>query len=324
MLSEEDIRGTIKTVGEFLTNYAQGIDHGADSRRETINQIRDLIEAKTPTALEVYVEFADSLDSHLDQIRTVRGIPFSSVIGADLSTGRTATETSTDQKPEPLFDKYFPAFIERVKYCKSNYKAKSEKFRADSISEYLGEIEYLLGDATAMPKIDTEFRKRITATKRDARWVIKWGRVFDAQQRLSYMSELAYFSACLNESIALIWRYSEQDDPEEFQECAGHAKLDGNVFALRDNWALESGEMVVGPAGYMDEIELPGYALGCMCHLEGVSDVRKLPVNMRTEKKPEKAKRASSKPKNKKRSGPSMMSVFLIAVFLVLIFLWVR
>lgn len=63
-----------------------------------------------------------------------------------------------------------------------------------------------------------------------------------------------------------------------------HIAIDGKVFTVRDNWALQQGLMKVGDAGYTDEIERPGFLPLCRCSYIWLMHLRQLPDDMLTEK----------------------------------------
>jgi hypothetical protein len=63
-----------------------------------------------------------------------------------------------------------------------------------------------------------------------------------------------------------------------------HRERDGQVYAVRGNWALEQGLMKPAGHDYIDEIELPGEFVYCRCWYTYIYSLRDLPPEMLTEK----------------------------------------
>ena len=76
-----------------------------------------------------------------------------------------------------------------------------------------------------------------------------------------------------NNAIALIWRHVHQQGYDSRPE---HVALDGKLFVLRDNWAIQKGLMRKG-GPYYDEIEGVSVAPFCRCHAEYLYNLRDLP-----------------------------------------------
>ena len=60
--------------------------------------------------------------------------------------------------------------------------------------------------------------------------------------------------------------------------------MNGRVYAVRGNWAIEKGLMNAGPNGYIDEITQPGEDFDCMCVYRWLYNLRSLPEHMLTAK----------------------------------------
>jgi len=83
-------------------------------------------------------------------------------------------------------------------------------------------------------------------------------------------------------AIAAIWRSHGRHD-KAYDARPEHLALDGNVYAIRGNWAIEAGLMNKG-AGYTDEIEEPSVAINCRCYWSYRNHIRDLPESMLTAK----------------------------------------
>ncbi len=83
-------------------------------------------------------------------------------------------------------------------------------------------------------------------------------------------------------AIAAVWHSHWRQPGYDYRE--DHKERDERVYAIRDNWAIRDGLMKVGPDGYTDEITQPGEEVFCRCSYVYVSNIRRLPDNMLTEK----------------------------------------
>jgi hypothetical protein len=93
---------------------------------------------------------------------------------------------------------------------------------------------------------------------------------------------LTYLFTLEGNPIAEIWHYSELDEEGECKKTNNHKRRNNHVYVVRGNWALEKRLMKAGACGYIDEIDLPGQEVGCMCRLQWIYAVRNLPASMQT------------------------------------------
>lgn len=61
-----------------------------------------------------------------------------------------------------------------------------------------------------------------------------------------------------------------------------HLDRDGEIFIIRDNWAMKDGLMRTAGASYTDQIEQPGEFVYCRCTYEYLYSLRDLPSKMLT------------------------------------------
>ena len=83
-------------------------------------------------------------------------------------------------------------------------------------------------------------------------------------------------------AIAMRWHSNFRMAGYDYRE--DHKERDGKWYAIRGNWALEDGLMVVGPNGYSDEITQPAEEVYCQCSAVWSRNLRKLPPDMLTKK----------------------------------------
>ena len=82
-------------------------------------------------------------------------------------------------------------------------------------------------------------------------------------------------------AIAAIWRARHGGSYANRPE---HLKRDGQIFVMRDNWAIEDGLMKLDGHQYTDEIEMVGELVYCGCNYQYLYALRDLPDSMLTEK----------------------------------------
>lgn len=83
-------------------------------------------------------------------------------------------------------------------------------------------------------------------------------------------------------AIAAIWHSHWRQAGYHYRE--DHKERDGDVYAIRGNWAAEKGLMKAGKAGYLDEITQPAEEPFCRCFAQYLYNLRDLPPEMLTEK----------------------------------------
>lgn len=83
-------------------------------------------------------------------------------------------------------------------------------------------------------------------------------------------------------AIAAIWHSHWRQAGYDYRE--DHKERDQNVYAIRNNWAIDKGLMKKGAAGYLDEITQPGQEINCKCNAIYLLNLRDLPDSMLTEK----------------------------------------
>ncbi|HQU25246.1 MAG TPA: hypothetical protein PKX13_13325 [Acidiphilium sp.] len=146
-------------------------------------------------------------------------------------------------------------------------------------------LQRFAGWSTSIPKggathVDRrEAVSDIAKTVRQIRY--EWRRVaIDQGHKL--VSNVADIVAREAGAIAAIWHSHWRQAGYDYRK--DHKERDGRVYAIRGNWAAEQGLMKVGAAGYLDDITQPAQEPYCRCYAQYVSNLRKLPDDMLTEK----------------------------------------
>jgi len=101
-------------------------------------------------------------------------------------------------------------------------------------------------------------------------------------QSHKFVSSLNNILAKDGGAIAVIWHSNWRQ--RNYNYRPDHKERDSNVYALRNNWAIEKGLMKAGPAGYYDEITQFGEEIYCRCFGQYLYSIRDLPKEMLTQR----------------------------------------
>lgn len=84
-------------------------------------------------------------------------------------------------------------------------------------------------------------------------------------------------------AIAGIWHDHGEHD-RSYNARKEHLARSGNLFLVRDSWAIEKGLIKRGSRPYMDEIERPGFLVSCRCFYQWITSPRRVPDECLTKK----------------------------------------
>ena len=103
-------------------------------------------------------------------------------------------------------------------------------------------------------------------------------RNIDQGQKL--ISSINSVIAIQTNALAAVWHSRWRRPNYDYREH--HKELDGKVFALRGNWAIEKGFMKRG--NYSDEIKQPGEEIYCSCSFSYIYTLGEVPAELLTAK----------------------------------------
>lgn len=110
------------------------------------------------------------------------------------------------------------------------------------------------------------------------------------RERLVIVDQGHKFKAALDKivavdqgAIALIWHHVAEGPPA-YDSRPDHVARDGELFVLRDNWAMKAGLMKLDGRRYYDQVTAVGQEIGCRCSAIFVYNLRDLPREMITAK----------------------------------------
>lgn len=134
-----------------------------------------------------------------------------------------------------------------------------------------------VGGSASVDKVDTKtnIRKSIKQLPFEERRVI----IDQSHKLVSAINETV---AVGNNALAVVWHSRYRVPNYDYRK--DHKERDGNVYALRGNWALERGLMKAGIAGYYDQVTAFGEEVFCRCSGKYLYNLSDLPADMLTEK----------------------------------------
>jgi len=262
-------------IGEILIGYAKAKDPTlAPTTREQVLQVLASV-SRTPEAATA--GYRQRCESFLEKIIAVRGIPF-----AEVGSGENTPERScSGEWVAENFDRLLPEIKERLDACVSRYFSHAEMVFSRFQADFLLLLDGFLGNP---PRLAKEIGSRVTPLKREAGYYAKWDQLLGVLTNTSFLNEVEFvFHHSEGTYIAVEWQYSELDKRMDFVPESDHQKRDGAIYTLKGNWALQKGMMKPGRAGYVEDTDIPGEQLGCMCNLRWISSLVELPDEMLTE-----------------------------------------
>ncbi len=263
-------------IGEILIGYAKSKDPSlAPATKEQVLQVMASV-LMTPEAATA--KYRQRCESYLERVIAVRGIPFVAVVGSgeDQPVHSCSGEWVADN-----FDRLLPEIRQQLDASVGRFLSHAETVFAQYQAEFLSLLDDFLGDP---PRLAKEIGPRVTPVKRELGYYAKWDRLLGVLTSFAFLNEVEYiFHRREGRYIAVEWRYSEADKQMDFAPESDHPTRDGAIYAVRDNWAIQKGMMVPGSVGYIDDTDIPGRQLGCMCNLRWISSPAQLPEDMLTD-----------------------------------------
>lgn len=137
-------------------------------------------------------------------------------------------------------------------------------------------------------QVRVELQKAMTSLPFEERRVI-------IDQNAKLMSAINTTVAVGNGAIAARWQSHKHQ--KNYDGRPAHNDRDGDVFLVRDCWAIDKGLVKRGASAYTDSIEQPGEYVFCRCSWIYIFDLRDLPSDWLTVKGKETLAEATAKVK---------------------------
>jgi hypothetical protein len=167
-------------------------------------------------------------------------------------------------------------------------KLNREQVIAKTLQRFQGWATSIPGggsDATDKQQTAKEVRKALARLPFEERRVL-------IDQGHKFTANLSNILAQDGGAIALIWRSHWRQLGYDYRP--DHKERDGQVYALKGNWAIQGGLMRAGEAGYYEDITAVGEEVFCRCYATYLYGLRDLPADMLTKKGFEELARAKT------------------------------
>jgi hypothetical protein len=277
-----DARETVQTVGEILTAFLKSGPTSPDHLEETKTTISKLARSIAVSADEATANYERVCREFLDKVIRVKGMP-TRIISGDRDS-QPDIVSSSGKHVTQNFNALLPSIQKRFEWCVSNYKSEATEYLDEQLRQCDAMVQQFLERVPMGGTKDKDTKSRITEIKKELRPLAKWDRLFYVHKAMSFPAEVEFLFSLEGNPIAAIWHYNPIDEQTDYPKTYDHKQRDDLVYAVRGNWAIAKGLMNAGPNGYLDEISRPSQEIGCMCHLQWLYSVSRLPTNMVTEK----------------------------------------
>ena len=217
-----------------------------------------------------------------DKVIRVKGMP-TQIISGDRDR-RPDIVSSSGKNVAQKLNALLPSIRKRFEWCVANYKSEATAYLGEQLRQCDALVQQFLERVPMGGTKDKDIKSRITEIKNELRPLAKWDRLFYVHKAMSFPAEVEFLFSLEGKPIAAIWHYNPIDEQTDYPKTYDHKHRDGLVYAVRGNWAIAKGLMNAGPNGYLDEISRSSQEIGCMCHLQWLYSISRLPTNMMTEK----------------------------------------
>jgi hypothetical protein len=250
--------------------------------QETRTTISKLARSIAISADEATANYEEVCREFLDKTIRVKGMPTRTISGGRGS--QSDIVSSSGKHVAQNFDALLPTIKKRFELCVSNYKSEAPAYLDEQLRQCDVMVQQFLERVPMGGTKDKDTKNRITEIKKELRPLAKWDRLFYVHKAMSFPAEVEFLFSLEGNPIAAIWHYNSIDEKTDYPKTYDHKHRDGFVYAVRGNWAIAKGLMNAGPNGYLDEISRPSQEVGCMCYLQWLYSISRLPTNMVTEK----------------------------------------
>lgn len=277
-----DVRETVQTVGEILTAFQKSGPSSPDHLKEAKMTISKLARSIAVSADEATASYERVSREFLDKVIRAKGMP-TRIISGDPES-QPDIVSSSGKQVALNFDALLPSIQKRFEWCVANYKSEATAYLDERIREFDAMVQQFLERVPMGGTKAKDTKSRITEIKKELRPLAKWDRLFYVHKASSFPAEVQFLFSLEGNPIAAIWHYNAGDEQTDYPKIYDHKHRDGLVYAVRGNWAIAKGLTNAGLNGYLDEISRPSQEVGCMCHLQWLYSISRLPTNMVTEK----------------------------------------
>jgi hypothetical protein len=244
-------------------------DHGFDSEErlaEWMEKIRKAAIGALPSEAQMEQMLRDGLRAK-----------YKALLGGEIARYHPGADPALFTK-KALTDKMKDELDKRIMASAQLIRLNRDRAISTTLQRFAGWTTSIPSggtDQTNKTKIKGDIKKRLSSLPFEERRVL-----IDQGTKLI---------ASINEVIAqntgaIAGRWHSNFRQPGYDARPDHEERDGDVFAVRGNWALERGLMKASPNGYTDDIEKPAELPFCRCYYHYIYNLRSLPLEMLTAK----------------------------------------
>ena len=277
-----EVRETVQAVGEILIGFLKSGPTSPDHVQETKTTLSNFARSIAVSADEATSSYERVCREFLDKVIRVKGMP-TRIISGDRES-QPDIVSSSGKHVAQNFDALLPSIRMRFESCVTSYKSEATAYFGERLRQCDTMVHQFLEQVPMGGTKDKEIKSRIGEIKKELRALAKWEQLFYVHKAMCFPAEVEFLFSLEGNPIAAIWHYNPIDEQTDYPKTYDHKQRAELVYAVRDNWAITKGLMKVGPNGYLDEISRPSQEIGCMCRLQWLYSISRLPTNMVTEK----------------------------------------
>lgn len=262
-------------VGELMNGYARAKDptQAGTVRTQTLEAMQEVLVTPDDAA----AQYRRRCESILNDVIAVRGIPFKEIGAED----DAPLQSGSGEWVAEHFDELLPEIKRQLDSCVSRFLSHAQTIFPQYQDEFVSLLDDFLSNT---PRLVKEIGPRVTPIKREAGYYARWDRLVGTLTNSSFLAEVEFILHHRDDRyIAVEWEFSNLDEQTDFAPASGHQKRDKTVYTVKGNWALQKGMMIPSSAGYIEDTDIPGRQLGCMCNLMWISSPAQLPEDMLTD-----------------------------------------
>ena len=288
-----DVQETIDHVADLLQDFAKAKNFSPTEITAARSKLREAVLGVALSPETATAGYERACSEFLDKITQVRGLPAQAVLSvrtafppdeAVSGGGRPGLVSASGPAVAQQFDKLLPKLKERLAWCVENYRTHATQYFNDQIDELLATIDDFLINT---PRSAKERGPKISAIKKELRYLGRWDRRVYTWHAATFMSEAEYIFRLgmdpASRPIGAIWHYSALDEQGDYRKTYDHKPRDEVVYLVEDSWAAREGLVVVDSERVLSRIDLPQHAIGCMCSLQWFDTLDGVPPELLTD-----------------------------------------
>lgn len=272
-----------REIGEVLLRFLREHSGSLAEYDQVREKVLQLVKAGSVSPDFLTDWYRKDCQEFVSQVVRGGGLPYASITDTTVFDGLDPGLSAKERKQK--FQELVPAIRNAAEGCIQRFQVQATRYYEDRLRGFQEVLDAFFHAALEGRPSIKDMRPRISQVKQEAKSLLKWDDLFGVLKQGSLVSELQYVFDLERRPIAAVWRYCEQDEDVEGPLKPDHKVRNDVVCAVRGNWAVQEGLMIVpNTAEYIDDVTRPGQELGCQCYLEWKFGLRDLPNDWVTDK----------------------------------------